>query len=284
MPAQADNHTWILLPAKTKPRTGQASPPISMASPRRPAAPRGCCRCPRDAPAGKSARVFVHVQTQPHRRRAGHRAGAGDFRRAAIGPGVTMDSPPDFGTNQLDLSRAHQRSARARPGHRRNEPDRHQRRRQTPGHPGFLCAISSRTACGRGRRNGSRANTPLTRFLLTSRSGHCEYFATATVLLLRQLGIPARYAVGYYVHEPAGSGYVVRERDAHAWCLAWNRQTGSWDDFDTTPASWVAIEGAQRVVLGRLFGRAFLADLAVRETALAAGEPPPIHHLDACRR
>ncbi len=85
--------------------------------------------------------------------------------------------------------------------------------------------------------------TPLTRFLLTSRSGHCEYFATATVLLLQQLGIPARYAVGYYVHEASGSGYVVRERDAHAWCLVWNRDTRTWDDFDTTPGSWLAIEG-----------------------------------------
>ena len=84
--------------------------------------------------------------------------------------------------------------------------------------------------------------TPLTRFLLTSRSGHCEYFATAAVLLLRQLKIPARYAVGYAVHETSGGGYVVRERDAHAWCLAWNSATKSWVDFDTTPPSWVAIE------------------------------------------
>ncbi|MBT8330725.1 MAG: transglutaminase-like domain-containing protein, partial [Deltaproteobacteria bacterium] len=36
-------------------------------------------------------------------------------------------------------------------------------------------------------------------FLTRSRSGHCEYFATATVLLLRQAGIPARYARGYSV-------------------------------------------------------------------------------------
>jgi hypothetical protein len=84
--------------------------------------------------------------------------------------------------------------------------------------------------------------TPLTRFLLTSRSGHCEYFATATVLLLRQLGIPARYAAGYAVHETSGTGFIVRERDAHAWCLAWNARTKAWEDFDTTPPSWVAIE------------------------------------------
>jgi transglutaminase-like putative cysteine protease len=85
--------------------------------------------------------------------------------------------------------------------------------------------------------------TALTRFLLHSRSGHCEYFATATVLLLRELGIPARYAVGYYGHEPSGHGFVVRERDAHAWCIVWDRQAQTWKDFDTTPGSWVGIEG-----------------------------------------
>ena len=77
---------------------------------------------------------------------------------------------------------------------------------------------------------------------MQSRSGHCEYFATATVLLLRELGIPARYAVGYAVNESSGRGYVVRERDAHAWCLVWNAPTQIWEDFDTTPASWVAEE------------------------------------------
>ncbi|HEY5041724.1 MAG TPA: transglutaminase domain-containing protein [Verrucomicrobiae bacterium] len=91
--------------------------------------------------------------------------------------------------------------------------------------------------------------TPLTRFLLTSRSGHCEYFATATVLLLREMKIPARYAVGYFVHEPSGSGYVARERDAHAWCLVWDRAKNRWVDFDTTPPSWVAIESQRTAVM-----------------------------------
>jgi hypothetical protein len=84
--------------------------------------------------------------------------------------------------------------------------------------------------------------TSVSRFLLFSRSGHCEYFATATVLLLRQLHIPARYAVGYAVHERHGKKYVVRERDAHAWCLVWDRSKQVWEDFDTTPGSWVATE------------------------------------------
>jgi protein-glutamine gamma-glutamyltransferase len=89
-----------------------------------------------------------------------------------------------------------------------------------------------------GLRAASTNETPLARFLLRTHSGHCEYFATATVLLLRQMRIPARYAVGYAVHEPAGDGYVVRQRDAHAWCLVWDQEAGCWRDFDTTPASW----------------------------------------------
>ncbi|MGA2179897.1 MAG: transglutaminase domain-containing protein [Verrucomicrobiota bacterium] len=94
--------------------------------------------------------------------------------------------------------------------------------------------------------------TPLGQFLLHSRSGHCEYFATATVLLLRELGIPARYAVGYAVHENSGNGYVVRDRDAHAWCLVWNPETKTWEDFDTTPASWIALEGKRASLMQRV--------------------------------
>jgi hypothetical protein len=94
-------------------------------------------------------------------------------------------------------------------------------------------------------RATNTAVTPLNHFLLHTRRGHCEFFATATVLLLRQLGFPARYAVGYAVHEVSGHKYVVRLRDAHAWCLVWDESSKTWQDFDTTPASWVAIEEAR---------------------------------------
>lgn len=97
--------------------------------------------------------------------------------------------------------------------------------------------------------------SPLSRFLLTTRSGHCEYFATATVLLLRELGFHARYAVGYAVHEASsGRKYVVRQRDAHSWCLVWNEHAGLWQDFDTTPASWLEAEAS------RASGLQFLKD------------------------
>jgi len=90
--------------------------------------------------------------------------------------------------------------------------------------------------------DAKKEQTPLARFLLKTRSGHCEYFATATTLLLRQLGIPARYAVGYSVHEAGMDGFLVRQRDAHAWCIVWNDQKKIWEDFDTTPGAWRDID------------------------------------------
>jgi protein-glutamine gamma-glutamyltransferase len=92
-----------------------------------------------------------------------------------------------------------------------------------------------------GREYTRTNHTPMSAFLLKNRSGHCEYFASATVLLLRELGIPARYAVGYAVHEKSGdSKFVIRQRDAHSWCLVWHN--GRWQDFDTTPSSWLEAE------------------------------------------
>ena len=48
----------------------------------------------------------------------------------------------------------------------------------------------------RGKRQSS-----ISLFLEGSRTGHCEYFATATTLILREAGIPARYCIGYAVIE-----------------------------------------------------------------------------------
>jgi protein-glutamine gamma-glutamyltransferase len=84
--------------------------------------------------------------------------------------------------------------------------------------------------------------TPVSSFLLQNRSGHCEYFAAATTLILRSVGIPARYTVGYSVHEFSNleKQYIVRNRHAHAWTLVYIN--GKWQDFDTTPADWIEIE------------------------------------------
>lgn len=75
----------------------------------------------------------------------------------------------------------------------------------------------------------------LARFLLLDRSGHCEYFASATTLALRRLGFPARYSTGYLVREfdERENLYWIRSRDAHAWSSLWDGS--SWVSVDSTP-------------------------------------------------
>jgi len=88
--------------------------------------------------------------------------------------------------------------------------------------------------------------TPLKHFLTEGRAGHCEYFATAATLLLRQAGIPARYARGWSVQEYSEleGAWIARDSHAHAWVLAWI--DGAWRNFDPTPPDWGALEAADR--------------------------------------
>jgi transglutaminase-like putative cysteine protease len=77
---------------------------------------------------------------------------------------------------------------------------------------------------------------PVTTFLFQSKSGHCEYFASAMAILLRAAGIPARLVNGFLMGEynPVGQDYIVRESDAHAWTEVYVPGRG-WMEFDPTP-------------------------------------------------
>lgn len=77
-------------------------------------------------------------------------------------------------------------------------------------------------------------------FLEEERRGHCEYFATATVLLLRTAGIPSRYHTGFALVEldPGTREWKVRGTHGHAWATAW--VDGRWQVIDTTPPDWLA--------------------------------------------
>ncbi len=71
-------------------------------------------------------------------------------------------------------------------------------------------------------------------FLLNKRDAHCEYFASGGAILLRCLGVPCRYVIGYVAHESDGANaLVVRGRDAHAWIECWI--DNHWVTADFTP-------------------------------------------------
>jgi protein-glutamine gamma-glutamyltransferase len=74
-------------------------------------------------------------------------------------------------------------------------------------------------------------------FLFQTRSGFCEHFASAFVVLMRALGIPARVVTGYQGAEatPSGDYWIVRQSDAHAWAEVWLPGQG-WRRVDPTAA------------------------------------------------
>jgi protein-glutamine gamma-glutamyltransferase len=83
---------------------------------------------------------------------------------------------------------------------------------------------------------GTQTNDPLAYFLFTRRSGHCEYFAAAMTVMLRDVGIPARYVGGFLPGEynDVGGDWIVRASDAHTWVEVFFPGYG-WITFDPTP-------------------------------------------------
>jgi transglutaminase superfamily protein/transglutaminase TgpA-like protein len=63
---------------------------------------------------------------------------------------------------------------------------------------------------------------PLVNFLLRSRAGHCEFFASAAAMMLTARGIPSRLATGSYGGETGflSRALVVRGGNLHAWVEA----------------------------------------------------------------
>ena len=83
---------------------------------------------------------------------------------------------------------------------------------------------------------GKPGDDPLAHFLFETRSGHCEYFASAMAIMLRTLDIPTREVNGFLPGEynDLGEDYIVRASDAHSWVEVYFPGTG-WMTFDPTP-------------------------------------------------
>jgi len=77
---------------------------------------------------------------------------------------------------------------------------------------------------------------PISRFLIETRQGHCEFFASGLVALCHSVGIPARVVVGYiaYDFDDAARRYNVHESSAHAWAEVRTARL-RWEEIDPTP-------------------------------------------------
>ncbi len=76
----------------------------------------------------------------------------------------------------------------------------------------------------------------LERFMFEMRTGHCEWFAMSSLVLLRLQGVPARLVSGFRISSPPwGAVLTVRQKDSHLWLEAWDQKIGRWIPFDPTP-------------------------------------------------
>lgn len=94
---------------------------------------------------------------------------------------------------------------------------------------------------------GTYGREAIDEFWFERKQGFCEHFATAFVVMMRAMGVPARVVTGYQGAErPDDDGWmVVRQSNAHAWAEYWQAGSG-WHRADPTAAV-----APDRVSLGR---------------------------------
>lgn len=94
---------------------------------------------------------------------------------------------------------------------------------------------------------------PLEEFLFERKTGYCEHYATAMVVLLRNVGVPARLVTGFLATEwnEYGNYYLVRQRDAHAWVEVHLPNSG-WVTMDPTPAVSEPVGDSQWFAVSRV--------------------------------
>lgn len=78
---------------------------------------------------------------------------------------------------------------------------------------------------------------PVQSFMLDTRRGYCEHYASSFTAMMRLAGIPARVVIGYQGGEwnEQGDYLIVRQSDAHAWSEVWLEESG-WVRVDPTSA------------------------------------------------
>ena len=98
-------------------------------------------------------------------------------------------------------------------------------------------------------------------FLVSSRRGFCEHFASSFVYLMRRGGLPARIVVGYQGGEynRRGNYVAVHQFDAHAWSEVWLEGRG-WVRVD--PTSVVSPERIESGLESAVEGE-FLSDIGL---------------------
>lgn len=106
-----------------------------------------------------------------------------------------------------------------------------------------LCKMEYSRSDGALPSSVNDSSSYLDYFLLASQKGYCIHYATAFVLMARELGVPCRYVQGYYAKSDPSYKIVVNESQAHAWPEVYFDNAG-WISFEPTPGysnggSWI---------------------------------------------
>lgn len=93
---------------------------------------------------------------------------------------------------------------------------------------------------------------PVEEFLFDRKTGYCEHYATAMVVMLRSIGIPARLVTGFLPTDwnVFGNYYTVRQQDAHAWVEVFFPRSG-WVIYDPTPPGGAITPSSTVALMGR---------------------------------
>lgn len=135
--------------------------------------------------------------------------------------------------------------------------------------------LSTSTTYARGVAHPG--DDPLAHFLFEDPRGHCEYLATATVVLARAAGLPARMVTGFLAREVDGASRVARQLDAHAWAEVWVEGEG-WLVADPSPPPAAPRSAASLPWRSRLVGvwRRFVVEFDRALQLAAAGAAWPV--------
>jgi transglutaminase-like putative cysteine protease len=101
-------------------------------------------------------------------------------------------------------------------------------------------------------RDNDGYNDFVSNFLLLDNKGYCTYFASATVMMCRIAGVPARYVEGFKMPKDKGEdgSYNVTNADAHAWAeILINPYRDQWAIVDSAPTPTEYEEAKEEVVL-----------------------------------
>ncbi|MGH2889769.1 MAG: transglutaminase-like domain-containing protein, partial [Solirubrobacteraceae bacterium] len=109
----------------------------------------------------------------------------------------------------------------------------------------FVTAVQRYVSAAAYNEDPPASRWPLETFLFDQREGYCQQFSGAMAMLLRMGGIPARVAAGFTPgrFDRSTGGWIVTDRDAHAWVEAWFPSFG-WVRFDPTPVTAPARAGS----------------------------------------